>query len=77
VLGVTSTPVNSTHHQAVDRLAGGLRITARSRDGVIEAVESADARPILAVQWHPETICQEYPLFQRLFDWLVAAAAGK
>jgi gamma-glutamyl-gamma-aminobutyrate hydrolase PuuD len=76
VLGVTSTPVNSSHHQAVDRLAVGLRVTARARDGVIEAVESTDPRPILAVQWHPETISQEYPLFQRLFDWLVTAAAA-
>ena len=77
VLGTTSTGVNSTHHQAVDRLAPGLRITARARDGVVEAVESADAsRPILAVQWHPETISQDYPLFQRIFDWLVQAAAG-
>jgi putative glutamine amidotransferase len=76
VLGVTSTGVNSTHHQAVGRLAPGLRITARARDGVIEAVESADGRPILAVQWHPETICQDYPPFRRIFDWLVAAAAS-
>ncbi len=49
--------VNSFHHQAVGRLAEGLKISARSaKDQVIEAVESTDDRWILAVQWHPEEL---------------------
>lgn len=46
--------VNSYHHQAVDRLAGGLRITAAACGGqIIEGVEH-ETLPVSAVQWHPE-----------------------
>jgi len=76
VLGMTSTPTNSWHHQAVKEPGKGLRISARARDGVVEAIEADDGRPVLAVQWHPEDCCDEYPPFQKLFDWLVESAAG-
>lgn len=43
------------HHQAIDRLGDGLRISGRAReDGVPEAIESADGSWVLGVQWHPE-----------------------
>jgi putative glutamine amidotransferase len=48
--------VNSQHHQAVRELGTGLRVAARSPDGVIEAVESAEANWFcIGVQWHPES----------------------
>ncbi len=66
----------SWHHQAIDVLAAGLRITARAPDGVIEAVE-LEAHPwLLAVQWHPELSAAEDVEQQRLFDALVLAARG-
>ena len=37
--------VNSLHHQAVKRLGRGLKVTARSEDGFVEAVESAENIP--------------------------------
>jgi putative glutamine amidotransferase len=48
--------VNSRHHQAIKRLAPGLRAVAWAGDGVIEGVESGDGNApwLLAVQWHPE-----------------------
>ena len=46
-------PVNSFHHQAVDRLGEGLRAIAWSEGGVIEALD-CPGRPILGVQFHPE-----------------------
>lgn len=46
--------VNSFHHQALDRVADDLIVTAAAPDGVIEAVESGSRPGILAVQWHPE-----------------------
>ncbi len=47
--------VNSLHHQAVKRVGHGLKVTARSEDGFVEAVECAEEYPfLLAVQWHPE-----------------------
>lgn len=45
--------VNSFHHQAVDRLGEGLRATAWSEGGVVEALD-CPGQPILAVQFHPE-----------------------
>ncbi len=45
--------VNSYHHQAVRDLGRGLRVTARSDDGLIEALRD-EAGQIRAVQWHPE-----------------------
>jgi putative glutamine amidotransferase len=49
--------VNSFHHQAIKRVGRGLKVTAYSEDGLVEAVEAADGYPYLvAVQWHPEEI---------------------
>lgn len=45
---------SSSHHQAINRVAPNLRITARAEDGVIEGVESLDGRWLVGVQWHPE-----------------------
>ncbi|MBR2527566.1 MAG: gamma-glutamyl-gamma-aminobutyrate hydrolase family protein [Blautia sp.] len=49
--------VNSSHHQAVDRLGTGLVIDCRSKaDGVVEALHHENL-PIYGVQWHPERMC--------------------
>ena len=47
--------VNSNHHQAVRQVAKGMRVAARSPDGVIESIETTDANWFcIGVQWHPE-----------------------
>lgn len=76
VLGAGERVVNTIHHQAIERLAPGLRITAVARDGVVEAVETDDAWPFLGVQWHPEKRLDaaDAPLFAWLTD---AAVAGR
>jgi putative glutamine amidotransferase len=48
------TTVNSSHHQAVKELGEGLRVVAKSPDGVVEALEHTEYRKLLTVQWHPE-----------------------
>src|SRR5688572_15493692 len=59
-LGATDIQVNSYHHQAVDRVAQDVRVTARATDGIIEGIESADdSWWMLAVQWHPEDLVQD------------------
>ncbi|MCD7806144.1 MAG: gamma-glutamyl-gamma-aminobutyrate hydrolase family protein [Lachnospiraceae bacterium] len=52
--------INSAHHQAVDRVAEGLKICAVSDDGVIEGLYHGSL-PILGLQWHPERMaCDHY-----------------
>jgi len=54
-VGAEHVVVNSFHHQSVKRVADGLRVTARSPDGIIEGLESTDEDWwVMAVQWHPE-----------------------
>jgi putative glutamine amidotransferase len=65
--------VNSFHHQAVGRLAPGLRAAAHSGDGVVEAVEG-DGPFLVGIQWHPEREGNDEPLGQGLFDALAEAA---
>jgi putative glutamine amidotransferase len=65
-----SLPVHYYHHQALDEVADGLEVTARSEDGVIEAVELASVPFGIGVQWHPE----ENAADRRLFAGLVEAA---
>jgi len=73
--------VNSLHHQAVKRLGRGLKVTARSEDGLVEAVELAGDYPFfLAVQWHPEEMFGERPEQRKIFEQFVAQCrerAGK
>ena len=66
--------VNTSHHQAVDRVAAGFAVVARSPDGIIEAMEKPDARFFCAVQFHPERLVNVAPQFSRLFKALVKAA---
>lgn len=55
VVGQERHRVYSHHHQAVERVGGGLRVTARSDDGTVEALErDGDGGFLLGVQWHPE-----------------------
>jgi putative glutamine amidotransferase len=72
-LGATQIDVDSFHHQAIDRLADGLAVVARSPDGVIEAVE-IPGRSVLAVQWELQEEARVDPRFQAIFDWFVGEA---
>ena len=68
--------VNSTHHQSVHQLAPGLKATALSPEGIIEAYEH-ESRPIFACQFHPERLSlltddHRTPDFLPLFEYFVA-----
>lgn len=76
VLGATHLRVNSSHHQAIDRPATGLAVTAAAPDGVVEGVEWAgeDGWWLLGVQWHPEELVATPERWDRaLFDAFRAA----
>ncbi len=65
--------VNSFHHQAVCDPGERFRVTARSADGIIEAIESREYKSIIGVQWHPE--CMSAEDGSPIFSWLVQQAA--
>lgn len=77
-LGKTQWRSNSFHHQALDQLGKGLRVTARSHDGIIEALEGNDPEHfVLAVQWHPEMIFVRHPEHMLSFHLLLEAVSQR
>ncbi len=66
---------NSTHHQAIRRLAPGFKVTARSVEGIVEAVEH-ESLPIFGTQFHPERLTgvqwdERTPDFAPLFSHFI------
>ncbi|MDF1738507.1 MAG: gamma-glutamyl-gamma-aminobutyrate hydrolase family protein [Verrucomicrobiales bacterium] len=75
IFGESTFEVNSFHHQAVKDIGSGLRIVARSSDGVIEATESTDPnRFLIGVQWHPEKLMPEDQRQAKLLKAFIEAA---
>jgi putative glutamine amidotransferase len=73
LVGAGDLPVHSYHHQGVDRVGEGLVVTARTDDGLVQAVELPGDDYLVAVQWHPEENSED----RRLFLGLVAAASAR
>ena len=73
ILGTTSTKVNSFHHQALDKLGGGVRAVAWADDDIIEAIELEGPEFAIGVQWHAEGLIDEKRQ-HALFAKFVAAA---
>ena len=71
--------VNSYHHQAVDRLATTLLVSATATDGAIEGVESTDSRWwCVGVQWHPEDLTNDVRGWDRgIFRAFADAVRGR
>jgi putative glutamine amidotransferase len=74
--------VNSSHHQAVARLAAPLRATGVSRDGIIESMELAPEAEgllpfLLSVQFHPERLFTRHAAHLELFRVFVRACRRK
>jgi len=70
--------VTSNHHQAIEKPAPGLKISAWSQDSIPEAIEWADpaGKPFLmAVQWHPERMDVQSPLSMPLIKSFLQAAS--
>jgi putative glutamine amidotransferase len=72
IAGSGSLGVNSTHHQAVGRVAAPLEVIARSEDGVVESMQlkSSPGRMLpflLSVQFHPERLADRYPEHRAIF----------
>jgi putative glutamine amidotransferase len=65
---------NSGHHQALKDVAGPLRATGHTDDGLVEVVEHPGKSFVLGVQWHPEKMFAVHPAHLRPFAGLVRAA---
>jgi putative glutamine amidotransferase len=79
ITGQRTLGVNSTHHQSVGRVAKPLRATAKSSDGVIEALELKEPGVLpflLAVQFHPERLLDRYKEFLKVFRTFVGCCAA-
>ncbi len=74
LLGCERIGVNSMHHQAVKALATGFVVSARSDDGIVEAIEYSGQPLILGVQFHPEGLRLTDARFDALFKRLIAEA---
>jgi len=73
ITGTRTLGVNSSHHQAVFRPAEPLVAVARSRDGIVEAMElnseAARVMPfMLSVQFHPERLAERYGRHRAIFE---------
>jgi putative glutamine amidotransferase len=65
--------VNSTHHQAVGRIAAPLEVAAESDDGVIEGLQLKPGAGqwlpfLLSVQFHPERLADRHAEHQAIFE---------
>jgi putative glutamine amidotransferase len=76
--------VNSTHHQAVARVAAPLQVTATSDDGMVEGLELKPGGSrwlpfLLSVQFHPERLVDRYPAHAAIFQafaWICAVSSN-
>jgi putative glutamine amidotransferase len=80
ITGGDTLGVNSSHHQAVLETAGSLTATARSSDGIVEAMElkpkASKRMPfLLAVQFHPERLAEKFTEHRAIFSSFVKACA--
>jgi putative glutamine amidotransferase len=73
IIQETNIPVNSHHHQGLDKAASGLNVSAYAPDGLIEAVELPGPAFFVGVQWHPEWL-QEHGHANALFSAFCQAA---
>lgn len=68
--------VNSLHEQAVAKVGENLRVSARDRNGIVQAIEHIEHPYLIGVQWHPEYL----PRFKRqrhLFSELIKRAGSE
>ena len=82
IAGKQTLGVNSSHHQSVGRLGELLCVTAVSPDGVVEALELAEAATgvlpwVVAVQFHPERLFETHDVFFELFRGFTRACEPK
>ena len=75
ILGEKEVKVNTFHHQAIEKLARGLKIVGWANDSVPEMIEAYPYRQIIGTQFHPEIFTANGDaLMGKLFKFLVGKA---
>lgn len=62
---------NSFHHQSLNRVAEGFKVTAKAKDGTIEAIEKNGENFVMGIQWHPEMMSSSSPEMLNIFKELI------
>jgi putative glutamine amidotransferase len=58
IIGMHPPRVNALHRQAIHQLGKGLRVAARDRNQIVQAIEHESLPMVVGVQWHPEYLPQ-------------------
>lgn len=76
IYGDSEIRVCSRHHMAINEVAPGFIVSAKSPDGVIEAIESEiEGWFVVATQFHPES-AKATALDLRIFEEFIEAVGG-
>ncbi|MDL2310762.1 gamma-glutamyl-gamma-aminobutyrate hydrolase family protein [Peptostreptococcaceae bacterium OttesenSCG-928-C18] len=62
--------VNTFHHQAIKDVGNGFKVTAKTDDGVIEAIEYEKDHFIMGIQFHPE-FPEHNKKFYKIFEYFI------
>ena len=76
ILGKTEWVTNSHHHQTVHAVGKGLTVTARAKDGTVEAMEGTEYPYLMLYQFHPEMMSINNGDAKKLFADFIHAAEG-
>jgi len=67
ILSVSEIKVNSFHHQFCVKPGENFKVSAWAKNNIIEAIESPVYRFAFGLQFHPEKMFNDYPIFIRIF----------
>jgi len=67
ILGVTEIKVNSFHNQFCIKPGKNFKASAWAKNKIVEAIESPIYRFALGLQFHPEMMFNDYPVFIKIF----------
>ncbi|GBG97521.1 gamma-glutamyl-gamma-aminobutyrate hydrolase family protein [Lactococcus termiticola] len=74
MIGSKEVRVNSFHHQLIKTVPDDFRVSARAKDGVVEAIEARGHRFLVGVQWHPEMLYKKDDGMNVFFRRLIETA---
>ena len=68
ILKVSEIEVNSFHHQFCVEPGKDFKASAWAKNNIIETIESPTYNFALGLQFHPEKMFKDYPVFIKIFE---------